>query len=80
MTSNIKEIKARDASVIAVASESDESIAQLADVVLRVPDASEFVSPILSAIVLQLFAYHVAVCSGCPVDKPRNLAKSVTVE
>jgi glutamine---fructose-6-phosphate transaminase (isomerizing) len=80
MTSNIKEIKARDASVIAVASESDESIAQLADVVLRVPDASEFVSPVLSAIVLQLFAYHVAVCSGCPVDKPRNLAKSVTVE
>jgi glutamine---fructose-6-phosphate transaminase (isomerizing) len=80
MTSNIKEIKARDASVIAVASESDESIAQLADVVLRVPDASEFVSPVLSAIVLQMFAYYVAVCSGCPVDKPRNLAKSVTVE
>jgi glucosamine--fructose-6-phosphate aminotransferase (isomerizing) len=80
MTSNIKEVKARDASVIAIASDSDESIAQLADVVLRVPDASEFISPVLSAIVLQLFAYHVAVCSGCPVDKPRNLAKSVTVE
>ncbi len=80
MTSNIKEVKARDASVIAVASESDESISQLADVVIRVPDASEFVSPILSSIVLQLFAYHVAVFSGCPVDKPRNLAKSVTVE
>ena len=80
MTSNIKEVKAREASVIAIASESDESIAQLVDVVLRVPDASEFVSPVLSAIVLQMFAYHVAVCSGCPVDKPRNLAKSVTVE
>ena len=80
MTSNIKEIKARDASVIAIASESDESISQLVDVVIRVPDASEFVSPVLSSIVLQLFAYHVAVCAGCPVDKPRNLAKSVTVE
>jgi glucosamine--fructose-6-phosphate aminotransferase (isomerizing) len=80
MTSNIKEVKARDASVIAIASDSDESIAQLVDVVLRVPDASEFVSPVLSAIMLQMFAYHVAVSSGCPVDKPRNLAKSVTVE
>jgi glucosamine--fructose-6-phosphate aminotransferase (isomerizing) len=80
MTSNIKEVKARDASVIAIASDSDESISQLVDVVIRVPDASEFISPILSSIVLQLFAYHVAVCSGCPVDKPRNLAKSVTVE
>ncbi len=80
MTSNIKEIKARDASVIAVASESDEAISQLVDVVIRVPDASEFISPVLSCIVLQLFAYHVAVCTGCPIDKPRNLAKSVTVE
>jgi glucosamine--fructose-6-phosphate aminotransferase (isomerizing) len=80
LVSNIKEVKARDASVIAVASESDESISQLVDVVIRVPDASEFVSPVLSSIVLQLFAYHVAVASGCPVDKPRNLAKSVTVE
>jgi glucosamine--fructose-6-phosphate aminotransferase (isomerizing) len=80
MTSNIKEIKARDASVIAIASESDEAISQLVDVVIRVPDASEFISPVLSSIVLQLFAYHVAVCAGCPVDKPRNLAKSVTVE
>ena len=80
MVSNIKEIKARDASVIAIAGESDESIAQLVDVVVRVPDAGEFISPVLSAIVLQLFAYHVAVCAGCPVDKPRNLAKSVTVE
>ena len=80
LVSNIKEVKARDASVIAVASESDESISQLVDVVIRVPDASEFVNPVLSCIVLQLFAYHVAVASGCPVDKPRNLAKSVTVE
>jgi glucosamine--fructose-6-phosphate aminotransferase (isomerizing) len=80
MTSNIKEIKARDAMVIAIASESDKEIGQLADVVIRVPDANELISPVLSSIALQLFAYHVAVCSGCPVDKPRNLAKSVTVE
>ncbi len=78
--SNIKEIKARDASVIAIASESDESIAKLVDLVIRVPDCSEYVAPLLSAIVLQLFAYYVAVYRGCPVDKPRNLAKSVTVE
>ncbi|CAJ36704.1 glutamine--fructose-6-phosphate transaminase (isomerizing) [Methanocella arvoryzae] len=80
MISNIKEIKARDASVIAIASEGDEAISQLVDVVIRVPDVGEIVSPILSSIVLQLFAYHVAVCTGCPIDKPRNLAKSVTVE
>ena len=80
MVSNIKEIKARDASVIAIASESDETISQLVDVVIRVPDASEYVSPVLSSIVLQLFAYHVAACNGAPIDKPRNLAKSVTVE
>lgn len=80
MVSNIKEIKARDASVIAIASESDESIAQFVDLVVRIPDANEYSSPILSAIVLQLFAYYMAVSRGCPVDKPRNLAKSVTVE
>ncbi|WP_424358747.1 glutamine--fructose-6-phosphate transaminase (isomerizing) [Methanocella sp. MCL-LM] len=80
MVSNIKEIKARDASVIAIASEGDEAISQLVDVVIRVPDVGEIISPILSSIVLQMFAYHVAVCTGCPIDKPRNLAKSVTVE
>ncbi|HMK47409.1 MAG TPA: glutamine--fructose-6-phosphate transaminase (isomerizing) [Methanocella sp.] len=80
MVSNIKEIKARDASVIAIASEGDESISQLVDVVIRVPDAGELISPLLSSVVLQLIAYHVAACNGCPIDKPRNLAKSVTVE
>lgn len=80
MVSNIKEIKARDASVIAIASDSDDSIAQLVDLVVRVPDCSELMSPVLSAIVLQMFAYYVAVLRGCPIDKPRNLAKSVTVE
>ncbi len=80
MISNIKEIKARDASVIAIASESDDSIVKLVDVVIRVPDCSEYIAPVLSAIVLQLLAYYVAVFRGCPIDKPRNLAKSVTVE
>ncbi len=80
MVSNIKEIKARDAMVVGIASESDESIAKLVDVVVRVPDCSEYISPVLSAITLQLLAYYVAVGKGCPIDKPRNLAKSVTVE
>jgi len=80
MVSNIKEIKARDASVIAIASESDEEISQLVDVVIRIPDVGEIISPVLSSVVLQMFAYHVAVCTGSPIDKPRNLAKSVTVE
>lgn len=80
MVSNIKEIKARDASVIVIASEGDESIAQLADLVIRIPDSNEFIAPVLSAIVLQLFAYYIAMFRCCPMDKPRNLAKSVTVE
>jgi glucosamine--fructose-6-phosphate aminotransferase (isomerizing) len=80
MVSNIREIKARDAMVFAVASENNRSIDQVADIVLKVPDACEYISPIMSSIVLQLFAYHVALSRGCPIDKPRNLAKSVTVE
>lgn len=77
---NIREIKARDALVVAIASESNGSIGQVADLVLRIPDACEYTSPILSAIVLQLFAYHLARARGRPIDRPRNLAKSVTVE
>ncbi len=80
MISNIKEIKARDASTIVIASEDDDSIGQLVDLVVRIPESNEYAAPILSAIVLQLFAYHMAMFRGCPVDKPRNLAKSVTVE
>ena len=80
VVSNIREIKARDASVIAIASESNMGIDQLADIVIRIPDASEYISPIMSAIVLQLFSYYSALNRGCPIDKPRNLAKSVTVE
>ncbi len=80
MISNIREIKARDATVIAVASESDTSVEQVADLAIRIPDSCEYISPILSSIALQLFAYYVALARGCPIDKPRNLAKSVTVE
>ncbi len=80
VVSNIREIKARDASVIAIASESNTGIDQLADIVIRVPDATEYISPIMSVILLQLFSYYCALYRGCPIDKPRNLAKSVTVE
>ena len=78
--SNILEVKARDAPVIAIASENNTTIGQFTDVVIRIPDASEYISPIMSSIVLQLFAYYIALYRGCPIDKPRNLAKSVTVE
>ncbi len=80
MLSNIKEVEARGASVIAIASEGDVEIEKYVDVVLKVPETNELVSPILSAIVTQLFAYYCAKAHGCEIDKPRNLAKSVTVE
>ena len=78
--SNIQEVKARGAEVIAVATEGDERIRELADHVLYVPRTHELLSPIVVTIPLQLFAYHVAKRLGCDVDQPRNLAKSVTVE
>jgi len=77
---NIEEVKVRDGVVIAIATEGDHEIARLADYTIYIPDADPFINPILSTIPLQLFAYHVAVLRGCDVDKPRNLAKSVTVE
>ena len=77
---NIEEVKVRDGIVIAIATEGDHEIARLADYTIYIPDADPFINPILSTIPLQLFAYHVAVLRGCDVDKPRNLAKSVTVE
>lgn len=80
MLSNIKEVKARDAYVIAVANINDTEIAKYADVVLRVPQSDELLSPLLSVVVLQLLAYYTALARGCAIDKPRNLAKSVTVE
>ncbi len=78
--SNLKEVKARSGTVIAVATEGDEDIEEAADHVIYVPHAPELLSPILEIVPLQLLAYHIAVRRGCDVDQPRNLAKSVTVE
>ena len=78
--SNVKEVKAREGKVIAVATEGDEEIRDHVDHVLYVPQAPELLSPILEVVPLQLLAYHIAVRRGCDVDQPRNLAKSVTVE
>ena len=80
LVSNVMEGRARDARVIAVATEGDASIRRYADDVLWVPDTEEALSPALAVIPLQLFAYHTAVTRGTDVDQPRNLAKSVTVE
>ena len=80
LISNVMEGRARDARVIAVATEGDEGIAAIADEVCWVPDTHEALSPVLAIIPLQLFAYHVAMARGTDVDQPRNLAKSVTVE
>jgi len=78
--SNIKEVKARSAEVIAVANQSDTEIDKYVDTVLRIPDCHELLAPVLSSVVLQLLAYYTAYARGCSIDKPRNLAKSVTVE
>jgi glutamine---fructose-6-phosphate transaminase (isomerizing) len=80
MLSTIEEVKARDGQVIAVASEKDDAITSLVDHVIRVPSTTDLLMPCLVAIPLQFFAYHMAVMSGRDVDRPRNLAKSVTVE
>src|SRR5881392_1035350 len=80
VTSDIKEIKARDGIVIAVATEGDEEIGATADLVIPVPPSLEWLQPILLALPLQLLAYHLGVLRGSDVDQPRNLAKSVTVE
>ena len=78
--SNLQEIKARGGQIIAVATPGDERIKQAADEVIYIPKTLEMLTPILASIPLQLFAYHMAVLNGRDVDKPRNLAKSVTVE
>ena len=77
---NIKEVKARGATVIGIANESDTEIEKYVDYVIRIPDANQWIAPVLSSVVLQLFAYYIAYHRGCEIDKPRNLAKSVTVE
>jgi glucosamine--fructose-6-phosphate aminotransferase (isomerizing) len=78
--SNVEEIKARGGPVIAIATEGDEEAAARADEVICVPDVPEYLQPLVTAVPLQLLAYHIALLRGCDVDKPRNLAKSVTVE
>lgn len=80
MISNIEEVKARMAPVLAIATEGDEHIAKIADDVIYIPKVHPIVQPILSVIPLQLFAYYVGIKKGLNVDRPRNLAKSVTVE
>ncbi|TME12183.1 MAG: glutamine--fructose-6-phosphate transaminase (isomerizing) [Chloroflexi bacterium] len=80
LVSNVMEGRARDAKVIAVATEGDKQIGRIADDVCWVPDTHELLSSVLAIIPLQLFAYHVALARGTDVDQPRNLAKSVTVE
>jgi glucosamine--fructose-6-phosphate aminotransferase (isomerizing) len=77
---NLAMIRARKGPVIAVATEGDAEIAKVADDVIYVPRTLEPIYPILTSVPLQLFAYHIAVARGCDVDKPRNLAKSVTVQ
>ncbi len=78
--SNIEEIRTRGGKIIAVASEGDNEISEKVDHVFYIPETLDTLTPILSVIPLQLLAYHMAVMRGCDVDKPRNLAKSVTVE
>jgi glucosamine--fructose-6-phosphate aminotransferase (isomerizing) len=78
--SNIEEVKARKGPVIAIGTEGEERLGHVADDVILIPEAPDFLTPILTVIPMQLLAYHIAVERGCDVDKPRNLAKSVTVE
>jgi len=78
--SNIQEVRARGGRVTALVTEGDERIRQFADHVIELPDTVECFQPLMAAIPLQLLAYHIAVCKGKDVDRPRNLAKSVTVE
>ncbi len=80
MISNIKEVKAREATVVALAVAGDHEIAKSVDYVIHIPVTHSMLTPILSVVPLQLFAYYAAKARGCDVDKPRNLAKSVTVE
>ncbi|MDO8537086.1 MAG: glutamine--fructose-6-phosphate transaminase (isomerizing) [bacterium] len=80
MVSNIQEIRARRGKILAIATEGDNEIGKIVDYAVFVPKTIEMLSPLLSVVPLQLLAYHIAAMRGCDVDKPRNLAKSVTVE
>jgi len=78
--SNMQEVKARGGRLIAVTTEGSDDLGRLVEHQLRVPATAPLLSPVLTTIPLQLLAYHIAVLRGCDVDRPRNLAKSVTVE
>ena len=80
LISNIQEVKTRKGKIIAIVTEGDTEVRQLADYTIEVPMANELLTPLITTIPLQLLAYHIAVMRGCNVDQPRNLAKSVTVE
>jgi glucosamine--fructose-6-phosphate aminotransferase (isomerizing) len=80
IVSNMQEVKARKGPLIAIACEGDDRIAEVADDVIFVPDVDEYLQPLVCAVPLQLLAYEIALLRGCNVDRPRNLAKSVTVE
>ena len=80
VVSNIQEIKARGGRLIAIVTEGDNTVKEIADYVIEIPQISEALSPLLANIPLQLLSYYIAVKRGCNVDQPRNLAKSVTVE
>ncbi len=80
VVSNIMEVKARKGKIIAIVSEGDEQVRELADYCIEIPECDELLVPLLATIPLQLLSYHIALLRGCNVDQPRNLAKSVTVE
>ena len=80
VVSNIQEIKSRSGKIIAIVTEGDATVKEIADHVIEIPETEESLTPLLTTIPLQLLAYHIAVVRGCNVDQPRNLAKSVTVE
>ena len=78
--SNIQEIKSREGKIVAIVTEGDKTVSNLANHVIEIPNVSECFTPIFATIPLQLFSYYIAIIRGCNVDQPRNLAKSVTVE
>ncbi|GAB5416614.1 MAG: glutamine--fructose-6-phosphate transaminase (isomerizing) [Crocinitomicaceae bacterium] len=80
VVSNIQEVKARKGKIIAIVTEGDEQVTEIADHVIEIPETDEHLVPLLATIPLQLLSYHIAVMRNCNVDQPRNLAKSVTVE
>ncbi|HNS13363.1 MAG TPA: glutamine--fructose-6-phosphate transaminase (isomerizing) [Bacteroidia bacterium] len=80
VVSNIQEVKARKGKIIAIVTEGDDVVRDLADHVIEIPESDDVLMPLISVVPLQLLSYHIAVMRGCNVDQPRNLAKSVTVE